>query len=146
MNKRGVSLVVASLLLTVLAIAVGAMIYRQMGDVVVSLAPEVDCYGMDFRAEIVRAHGTQVYSLNAVNLGNLQIEGFYIKAVREGELFIYEEVVGVVEPGATESFELEASYPSGNYLVIPRVEADDLDEGQFYKACKDLYGYEVVVE
>jgi hypothetical protein len=146
MKKRGASLVVASVLLVVLGIALALVIWNNLSSVVVSLAPEVDCLGMDFRADLVREAGARVYSLDVVNVGSLRIDGFYIKAVEDGEIYIKEEVLTVVATGVTESIRLTEDYSSGRYLVVPRVEAEDSEGNLYYKACKDIYGDEVVIE
>lgn len=137
---------VASVLLIALSVSLALLMWNQMEQVVIRLAPEVDCYGMEFRAEIEMEPGTQVYYLDVVNLGSLQIEGFYIKSLSEGELSFHEEVSGIVARGATERIQLEASYPAGRYLVAPMVEVEDLDGEQYYKACKDIYEERVIVE
>lgn len=146
MHKKGVNLVVASVLLTLLAIVLGVVIYDWASTVFIALSPEVDCFGVDFRAEIVQ-ETSGLWHLNAVNLANLRIDGFIIKYTNEeeGELEIYEELYVTLEPGRSESFELSESYIQGRYLVVPRVEGEDPDGEMYFKACKDIYGYEVVI-
>jgi hypothetical protein len=143
MNKKGLSVVTASVLLISLALVLATVIYNQMRQQIVSLSPEVDCLGVDFRAEIVyEANGAY---LNVVNLGNLPIVGFYIKTFVDGESEVYEDVSFHVEPGRTEKIFLARDYLSGEYFVVPKVEGDDLNEQSFVGVCKDLYGIEISV-
>ena len=141
------SLVVSSILLTLLAVILAAAIFNWARNVVISFSPEVDCFGMDFKAEIIH-ESSGLYYLNAVNLGNLKIDGFYIKFMNgeEGSVETYEELYVTLEPGRSDSFGLTKDYAPGRYLVVPRVEGEDGEGKLYFKACKDIYGVEVVLE
>jgi len=143
-NKNGKNFVAASILFVLLVVVVLIVVYSKIEGVVVSLSPEVDCYGLDFKAEIVR--GQSVVYLDVVNLGNLQIEGFYIKLFGNGDSDVYEEVDLPLERGENSRVVLTRNYEPGRYLIIPRVEGDDSEGENYSGICKDLYGYEVVLE
>lgn len=146
MDKRGVSVIVASVFLFLLTVILGGVIYWQMEQTVLYLAPEpeVDCLGLDFSAEIIGEK--QGDYLEVVNLGNLVIEGFYIKRFNEGEIYMYEEIVRYVAPGEDTRISLQHDYVSGKYLVVPRVSGEDLDGGSYLRPCKEIYALEVSVE
>jgi hypothetical protein len=144
MNKKGISVIVASVLLILLAVILSVVIYEKTKEVIVSFSPEVDCYGLDFRAEIIREPSANY--LDVVNLGNLQIEGFYIKVYSGGEVVIYEEVLRTLEPGADDRIALTKDYGPGRYLIVPRVEGEDLEGESYFKACKDVYGQEILLD
>ncbi len=146
MEKRGVSLVVASVLLTLLAIVLAGVIYNNMRYEVIRFSPEpeLDCFGIDFVVDIIREPGVDYFEV--VNLGNLPIEGFYIKRFGEGELYMYEEIVRSVPPGLSDRWVLEHDFSPGRYLIVPRVEGEDLEGGVYLRPCKDIYALEIVLE
>ncbi len=140
------NLIVASVLLGLLAVIFAGVIYYNMNLAVLYLAPEpeVDCYGLDFSAEIIRE--SEADYLRVSNLGNLGIGGFYVKRFGEGELYLYEEIVREVVSGEETRIVLEYDYGPGNYLIVPRVEGEDLDEETYLRPCKDIYGVDIVLE
>ena len=146
MDKKGMSLVVASVLLTLLAVLLAVMVYNGMQYKTIQLAPEpeLDCYGLDFEAEIIRE--PSVDYLEVINLGNLEIGGFYIKRFWEGEWYMYEEIVRVIGPRQEDRIVVEQDYFSGRYLIVPRVNGEDPEGKSYLRPCKDIYGVEVVLE
>lgn len=145
MDKRGVSPLVASILLVLLTVILASVVYYNMKLAVLYLAPEpeVDCYGLDFVGEIVREPSANY--LDVANRGNLQIGGFYIKLYGEGDIGIYEEIVRAVAPGETTRIALTRDYLAGKYVMVPRVEGEDLNEKSYLRPCKDLYGQEIIL-
>jgi flagellin-like protein len=141
MNKKGLASIVATLLLTAMAVAIAAIVFSWGKGIVVNLAPPVDCSGVNFRAEIFSQSG--IYHLAVVNTGTVRLESFVIKVIDKGEIEIYEEIDGAIEAGATEDFVLAKGY-DGKFIVVPGI-SDDAEDADSFARCGDEYSYEVEV-
>src|SRR3989338_5320113 len=146
MNKKGMSMIVVGVLVFFLAVILAMVIYWNMKQAVLYLAPEpdVDCYGLDFNASIIRGPGVDYFEV--ANLGNLQIVGFYIKRFGDGELYTYEEIAKIIGSGKEDRIVLEKDYGPGKYLIVPRVEGEDLDGQTYLRPCKEIYGLGIDLE
>lgn len=144
MNKRGMSSIVATLLLISMAIVIAVFVFSWNKNIILELSPGVNCDGVAFRAEIYFQDGN--YYLDVVNLGGVGLEGFVIKSVSESEIKTEEEVVYTVEPGRTEHVGLSREYSSGNFLVVPKVAGRANGENSVLGTCEESYGYEVVAD
>lgn len=142
MERKGILLLISSLLLIILATVLAFVIYERSRDVV-SLSPEVDCLGVDFRADIVRDGGN--FYLDVENYGNLNIDGFFVKLSRGGEFDLFEDVDLFLPSRDEKKLLLSRNYLPGRYLVVPKVEGSDSNDQLFIGVCKDLYGYETFI-
>jgi|SRR3989344_2830786 len=140
--KRGLSPIVATVLLVSLVIVLATILLLWSRTFISDLDPEVNCEGVEFDAEIYESGGA--YNLIIVNTGTVEIKGAVIQLIGESELQIKEEVDLIVEGGATQEDVLEnfAVGDEGNYFVVPKIEVQTSDKDIIVK-CPDDVGIEI---
>ncbi|MBU0466130.1 MAG: hypothetical protein KJ718_05170 [Nanoarchaeota archaeon] len=141
MEKRGIIPIIASVILIVIVIGIGAFVFSWSKGAIISLNPTLDCKGVQFRAEIF-LQGEE-YRLEVVNVGSVRLEGFVVKSISEGEIKIVEEVDFVVEPGRTGGVDLIEGYLSGEFVVVPKIAVETGEGNVILGICEDYYKFGV---
>ncbi|MFH1290097.1 MAG: hypothetical protein ABIH92_01695 [Nanoarchaeota archaeon] len=139
MEKRGLSPIIATVLLVSLGLVIAVSVFTWGSNLLLTLSPPVDCDGVSIRAEISDSEGNQY--LGVVNLGTVEIRGFVIKSFGDGSLDIVERGDAVVEPGTTERIQLVEEYGAGEFLVVPEIIVETGDGDSMFGECDDIYGY-----
>lgn len=145
MIKRGLSPLVGTVLLISLTVIIGVTIYSMNSQEILKLAPD-EPQGCDFVSFQIDLYDSgDAFSLDVVNLGAIEIKGFTIREISEGDISDVENVERVVEPGKTESIPLAGSY-SGRYLIVPRIAFDGLEsDEEEIGVCLNVHGAEIEV-
>ncbi|MFH1425605.1 MAG: hypothetical protein ABIG28_02660 [archaeon] len=141
MNKKALSLVIATVLLISLGITLALLIMGFNKNFLSTLSPPTDCEGINFKADLYENNG-KIY-LDVVNQGTVKISGFQIKSVKQGELKIEEEIERETNPGKTETIDLNSVSNSENkFLIVPVVSRENPDR-KTARPCTNQYGLEV---
>ncbi|MBI2451752.1 hypothetical protein HYV50_01585 [Candidatus Pacearchaeota archaeon] len=144
MDKKGLSLIIATLFLISLGLILGGIFLVWATNFISNLSPPVDCNGISFNAEIIEEQNGEFY-LDIVNMGNVQIGGATIKSAADGQVNVEEKIEFMLNPGKTESIKLNSinSDDKGKkLLVVPIIPVESYNK-TFFKSCNDDFGSEV---
>jgi len=126
-SKKALSPIIAVVLLISLAITLALIITTVSKTTISTLSPgKTNCDIINFKAEIIQDNNG--YSLNVVNIGTTQIDGFTIKSTKEGETKVIEEIEQTILPGKTESIPLYEVEQNNQYNIVPKSYAEKPDK------------------
>lgn len=146
MNKKGLSPVIGTMLLIVLAVVIIGYLFFWIKGFVVDLAPKgLQCDEVKFDAGIIYDASSERYVLDIVNVGNIPLQGFMVKRTTQGFVKVEEEISGRVEPGNSQSFVLANVNQPGTFLIVPMLLETRLDDVEIVHLCDDEFGKEVEV-
>lgn len=133
--KKGVSPVIATVLLVGITITLGALIFLWGNMFFVALAPPANCNKVNFQV------GIYENNFDIVNIGNENIYGVVIKKIEEGSIKILEEI-NLEEPIKSGHSYTASLGVSGNLLIIPIIQTE-ATEKKVLSICPDKFGVEV---
>lgn len=140
MKAKGVSPVVATVLLIAITIVLASIIFLwarsflEEGAQKQGKAVELSCDQIVFAASLSAAGGTTV--LDVINQGNVPIYGFVFKELQEGSITPNDLTDSDVGPGASKSITLSGSPQSG--LVVPILLAEESSGNRISYPCPDV--------
>jgi flagellin-like protein len=144
-KKRGVSPVVATVLLIAIVIILAIIIFIWARGFIAEKAQkfgraiELSCEDINFEAGVFCGAGCD---LDIVNRGDIPLYGFEIKELATGSLIVKETVTGTVTLGDSTSITLPsnvAEYSGKSYLVVPVI-LGETDSGKVAFTCPDTVG------
>ena len=119
--KRGVSPIIATVILIAMAVMVGFIVYGFGNGFITQLSPAPDCTGVVFYAGIYKASDSS-YSLEVDNKGNIPIIGFELRISDQSRGQIDSQVIKV-EVEAAQSISKEVILDEDPYekeiILIP---------------------------
>jgi len=137
MNKKGVSPIIATVILIAIGVVLAGIIFTWGNAFFVSLSPPADCGGVNFEAGIFEG------KLEVVNEGNIPLYGFEIRELGVGETIVRENVGGViVNVGESVIIDLKEDIGAGKILIIPVVLAESVG-GEVEVTCDNRFGVEI---
>ncbi|MDP4039465.1 MAG: hypothetical protein Q8P57_02710 [Candidatus Pacearchaeota archaeon] len=151
MKKRGVSPVIATVLLIAIVMVLGAIIFLwaraflSEGAIKAGKAVEISCADVNFESQIVsEGCGTNNAALDINNIGNVPIYGFVVKEWKEstGSLIVDNNIEsGTITPGS--SAKICLGKPIGDedaFSVIPKLLAEDSEGRNSVYTCPEEHG------
>jgi len=133
--KKGVSPVIATVLLIGITITLGALIFLWGNMFFVALAPPANCNKVNFRAGIFESN------LDIMNNGNKDLHGLLIKKIEKGSMEILEKI-NLDEPIKSGYSYTTPLTISGNLLIVPIIQTE-ATEKKVISICPDKFGVEV---
>ena len=147
MNKKGISPVVATILLISLTLIIAAIIFIWARTFVGEQAEkfgepiENSCEVVDFTAEAIEGEG-----VNIVNTGNVPLYGIEVIRTELGARRKIGDIwIGSVLSGETGSFSVTDISRNERLTVIPVI-LGEVDEKTKHLTCEDIYGEDIVVK
>lgn len=143
-NRKGLSPVIATVLLISVALVLAVVVFLWARSVVGESvekngrAAELSCEEVAFRAE---AYNRQLF---IQNIGNIPIYAFETRLVGEGEITKIEQSSGTISAGQTVNFSLEDA-TVGDELVIVPILIGETDTELVPVVCDDNYGVDITV-
>lgn len=144
MNKKGVSPIIATVLLIAIVIILSLIVFLWARGFVgekaqkAGRAVELACTEVSFEARYVSQGGGVI---DVINRGNIPIYGFDVKEIGEGEVLVHEKLGSTLAQGDTGEIEL-GGISGDEFLVVPVILAEG-KEGRVEYPCPDQYGYAV---
>ncbi len=150
-RKRGLSPVIATVLLVVIVIVLAIIIFiwaksfieeraQKQGEAV-----ELACERVEFDAEASSTDGT----IDLINRGSVAIYGIEIRKKDEGSiefLDTFEESIGPGETGEIDSFDFEGfDLSSGDTIIVVPIILGEVDDFKKPYTCDEKFGEEIVV-
>jgi flagellin-like protein len=149
LNKKGVSPVVATVLLIAIVIVLGIIIFLWARGFVSEQAVKNDrvvgesCRDIDFDADLFNCPGT--CNLDIVNRGNIPLYGFDVKIRSTGEVLVHEISTTTIGIGGSTSLALGNTYGitinQGDELNIVPIILGETDSGKVAHTCSDDQGF-----
>ena len=147
MKKRGVSPVIATILLVAIVIILAVIIFLwARGFIAEELikndrAVDTWCDNVEFRFGIAAADcGSGLYKLDFVNDGQIPIYGFVVKEISTGNVVIQDPVEdGTITVGQTHSTECRNLESGNDLMAIPMI-LGETESGKQSHTCSDIYG------
>jgi flagellin-like protein len=143
LNKRGISPLIATILLIAIAIAIFGIIFMWLRGMI---SEQVEKFGVPIESQCERIAFTATTDGNKIfvnNQGNIPILGMNIKIKTDGKTLsksIRKPIDGVISPGETDVIELESSFPFANATkktITPVIEGKGLKSGSLVRyVCK----------
>ena len=148
MNKRGVSPVIATVLLIgiviIIALIISVWLFGFLGETVVKngRAVELSCDDVDFNADIFEGN------LNIANTAQVPIYGFIVKKFGQGEILASEVTGDTIRSGETHSINLVGDHnifpnPGDDFLVVPVLLGETQSSDRVAFTCHDETGKKV---
>lgn len=150
MNKRGVSPVIATVLLILIVIVLAAIIFLwARGFVSESVekngrAVELSCENVNFQAEDFACPGSTCV-IDVVNRGNIPIYGFDVKIRKTGETLVENRPGRTVGLGGSISIDIGNDVDLGNEVNVVPMILGETDGGKVVHTCEDRFGYALVI-
>jgi flagellin-like protein len=149
MKRRGVSPVIASVLLVMIVLVLAVIIFLWARGFIsekiekFDRAVELSCEDVNFEAGIVDDGG---YKLDIVNRGNVPIYGFNVKELGQGEIIVNEAAnVGTIGLGQGHTIDVSGFATMGKeYIVVPIILGQS-EAGKVPYNCEDQFGVGVGV-
>jgi flagellin-like protein len=150
MNKRGVSPVIATVLLISIVIVLSGIVYlwaqgfvtegtQKFGEPI-----ERACDSIDFAADVVPSNGDYVLEIN--NRANVPLYGFDVKILGEGTVKVHETTPQTVDQGESAQITLPGSEFSGvSDLIIVPIILGEKGKGKEPFTCPDQTGVGVTI-
>ena len=133
--KKGVSPIIATVLLVGITITLGALIFLWGNMFFVTLAPPANCDKVNFKAGIFGSN------LDIMNNGNEDLYGLLIKKIEKSSIEILEEI-NLEEPIKSGHSYTTSLAVSGNLLIIPLIQIESTEK-KVIAICPDKFGVEV---
>lgn len=149
MNKRGVSPVIATVLLIAIVIVIAAIIFIWASGFLSERAQksgravELSCPEISFTAGYDGPDASGNKKVGVINRGNVPIYAFNVKEVGDGEVLVYKNLGSTITQGDTAQVEIP-SHISGEILMVPVILGES-SSGKVEFPCPDEFGYEVLV-
>jgi len=148
--KRGVSPVIATVLLVTIVIVLAAIVFiwargfvkegiQKRGEPI-----ERACEGVNFEASVVQQ--TSGYTLEINNRANIPLYGFDVKILGEGEVKVHHVLDQSIDIGGSAQIDLPAEEFSGvqDIIVIPILLGTKVDAPESH-VCADQFGEGVTI-
>jgi flagellin-like protein len=103
--RKGVSPIIAAVVLILLTITLGFFVYNSSAKYATQLAPAPTCENVYFKASL--QHLKDKYSLEVSNLGNEEIEGFNLEIKDKFDNVDISTIDLIIKPGESISKDLE---------------------------------------
>ena len=154
MKKKGVSPVVATVLLIAIVVILAIIIFLWARGFVAEKAQkfgravELSCENVNFESGAFCDSQSDTCVLDVVNIGDVPIYGFEVKILRTGELIIKETTTGTVTIGNSVSIDLKilpSELPIETELLIVPVILGETDSGKVAYTCPDQLGFGTTV-
>jgi hypothetical protein len=146
MGKKGLSPVISAVILIGIGVILAAIIFVWARGFIIGLGPsDLSCEGVNFDAGIFCGGGECV--LEAVNLGNVVLNGFVIKSIEEGSVFVRDNIKYKVDFGESTSTLLNSlnEKDKGKEVLIVPIILAEIADGQAEHICSDRYGVGAIV-
>ena len=151
-RKRGVSPVVATILLIAIVIILAVIIFLWARGFVTERAQkfgravELSCQDVNFEPGIFLSEGDQpAHYLDIINRGDVPLYGFEVKELGTGTLIVKNVLTETVTVGNSVSISLGEVLPSGTELIIVPIILGESDSGRVPHTCPDQLGFRVGV-
>ena len=146
MKKRGVSPVMATVLLVAIVIILAVIIFLwAQGFIAEELiknerAVDTWCDDVNFRFGIVSGGNCEGYDLDFVNDGDIPIYGFVVKSVSTGSVIVQEPVQdGTITVGQTHTVCRTGLTSGDDVMAVPMI-LGETESGKQSHTCADNYG------
>jgi len=113
--KKGVSPIIASVLLIAITVTLGTIIYSFSKDSIFQLSPSPNCDGVSFEA------GFYQNSLEINNLGNEIIEGFNLEIKDEFDQIDVEKINLKLNQGESSSIQITSNLENKKLFLVPMI-------------------------
>ncbi len=145
-NKRGISPVIATVLLIAMVVAIGLIVFMWFRGIVVE---EGTKFGKNIKLNCPEVNFDASYSeeiLSIVNRGNIPIYKMKLKIFKEGS-YETEELSNWPEIGLNEggAFTGTIDVSDANKIILIPVLMGSSGEGKKTYTCEDQYGYEIEI-
>lgn len=140
--KRGVSPVIAAVILIVITAVLGAIIFSSSNEFIAQLSPPADCSSVSFNAGLYLENNQIIIEVD--NIGNADIDGFDIQSDNEAQGSSNRQTIDLqVLKGqsASQNLQLEEIDLSSKLTLIPRVK----NAKNEVAVCADVFGRQVTV-
>lgn len=147
MKKKGVSPVIATVLLIVIVMVLALIVFMWARGFVEERAQkfgsavELSCPDVNVEAQIFCDTNC---SLEAVNRGNVPIHGFEVKEVTSASVIVRETASGTIDSGDSTIIEV-GSFSSGDELLLIPILLGESDSGKVAFNCPDEHGIIAIV-
>jgi flagellin-like protein len=139
-NRKGVSPVVATVLLIVIVIIIAVIIYLWARGFLLEQAQK-DGSAVELSCDDVNLDvGVFGESLELINRGNVPIYGFNIKRRTTGEILVEDRSGTTIALGESRRIDLDETPESGDEFNIVPVLLGETDEGRVAHICDDRHG------
>ena len=154
MNRRGLSPVIATVLLIAIVIVLAVIIFLWAKGFISEKAEKFDravefsCEDVNFESDVVKIGND--YYLDVINRGNVPIYGFVVKTLGLGSVEITSELLGnTITIGQSDSILLgdagSINLQTGQELLIVPIILGKTNAGKVAYTCQDNYGFPAVV-
>lgn len=113
--KKGVSPIIASVLLIAITVTLGTIIYSFSKDSIFQLSPSPNCDGVSFEAGIYQNN------LEINNLGNEIIEGFNLEIKDEFDQIDVEKINLKLNQGESSSIQITSNLENKKLFLVPMI-------------------------
>ncbi len=141
--KRGVSPVIATVLLIAITIVLAAIIFLWARSFLAEgaqkqgRAVELSCEELIFSASLVNVEGSTM--IDIINEGNVPIYGFVFKDIEAGSITPYELEGSGLAPGVSNSFPMPAGAQNARSgLIVPVLLAEEDSGNRVTYPCPDV--------
>ena len=150
-GKRGISPVIATILLIAIVVILAVIIFLWARGFVAEKAEkfgrsiELSCDKINFEAGVFFDSSTDKYFLDIINRGDVPLYGFEIKDFTDpGTIKLSRVIDGTITIGQTFNVELTNVASGDELLVVPKI-LGETDSGKVAHTCTDNFGYAVGV-
>lgn len=152
-RKRGVSPVIATILLIAIVIILAVIIFLWARGFVSERAQkfgravELSCQDVNFEPGIFlsQVEDPPVHYLDIINRGDIPLYGFEVKELGTGTLIVKKVLTETVTVGNSVSISLGEQLTSGTNLIIVPIILGESDSGKVAHTCPDQLGFAVGV-
>jgi len=155
-NKRGVSPIIATILLIAIVVVLTLIIFLWARGFVAERgekfgrAVELSCTDVVFESGIFLtgqdAQGQDEYTLDIINRGNVPIYGLIVKSIDRGRVEITKEIFGnTISIGEAETIPLENEVSAGEKILIVPIILGESGSSKASYTCEDETGYLLTV-
>ena len=145
MKKKGVSPVIATILLIAIVIVLALIIFLWARGFVAEKAEkfgravELSCEDVNFESGVFCESSSCV--LEIVNRGDVPLYGFEVKELGTGSLIVRETTTGTVSIGDSVRIDLQENFESGKELLVVPVILGEAGSGKAAHTCSDNFGF-----